>query len=64
MQAGAQPHPVITVNYIIVSQLQVLDLTNNIIELKYINDINEWWSIDAANSGKLNIPEGEDCKKQ
>ena len=39
-------------------------LTNNIIELKYINDINEWWSIDAANSGKLNIPEGEDCKKQ
>ena len=39
-------------------------LTNDIIELKYIKDMNEWWSTDAANSGKLNIPEGEDCKKQ
>jgi len=39
-------------------------LTNDIIELKYIKDMNEWWSTDAANSSKLNIPEGEDCKKQ
>ena len=25
--------------------------------------MNEWWSIDAANLGKLNISEGENCKK-
>ena len=39
-------------------------LTNDVYELKYISAMNEWWSIDAANSGKLNIPEGENCEKQ
>jgi hypothetical protein len=38
-------------------------LTNDVYELKYISAMNEWWSIDTANSGKLNIPEGENCKK-
>ena len=39
-------------------------LTNDVYELKYISAMNEWWSIDTANSGKLNIPEGENCEKQ
>jgi hypothetical protein len=38
-------------------------LTNDVYELKYISAMNEWWSIDAANLGKLNISEGENCKK-
>ena len=38
-------------------------LTSHDYELKYISAMNEWWSIDAANLGKLNISEGENCKK-
>ena len=38
-------------------------LTNDVYELKYISAMNEWWSIDAANLGKLNVSEGENCKK-
>ena len=39
-------------------------LTSHVYELKYISAMNEWWSIDAANLGKLNISEGENCEKQ
>jgi len=39
-------------------------LTNDVYELKYISAMNEWWSIDAVNLGKLNIPESENCEKQ
>ena len=38
-------------------------LTSHDYELKYISAMNEWWSIDAANLGKLNVSEGENCKK-
>ena len=38
-------------------------LTTNVYELKYISDINEWWSIDDANLNKLKIPLSGDCEK-
>ena len=38
-------------------------LTSNVYQLEYIDDIDEWWDIDAAKSGKLLINESVDCEK-
>ena len=60
-----------TVTFLENNKIELIDqitsgsyLIEKVLELKYINDMNEWWFIDAANLAKLEIPEGEDCEKQ